>query len=87
MAIFMLETDAVSSGATSLTSIASQITSIGSAVSGYDTTCEDFDFGSAKAAIASNIEACATKVTNTSNILNDVVTSHTTLQNSLKFEK
>ena len=41
MAIFMLETDAVSSGATSLTSIASQITSIGSAVSGYDTTCED----------------------------------------------
>ena len=63
MAIFMLETDAVSSGATSLTSIASQITSIGSAVSGYDTTCEDFDFGSAKAAIASNIEAMPASLT------------------------
>ncbi|MBP5678782.1 MAG: C40 family peptidase [Bacilli bacterium] len=86
MSIFMIETDAVTAGASSLDALASKVSSISSSVSGYDTSCEDFDFASPKAVIASNIEACVTKIKNTSNVLNTVVSSHTALQNSLKFQ-
>ena len=86
MATFLLETDTVSSAASTLSSLASQITSLASSVNGYDTSNEDgFDFASAKSVIAGNIEACSTKVSNTSAVLNSVVSSHTSLQGSLKF--
>lgn len=85
MALFMLDTDTVSSAKSSMDSIASQINSIASSVSGYDTSCEDFDFGSAKSVIASNIEAFGIKVQNTGTVMDNVVSSHTALQGSLKF--
>lgn len=86
MAIFKLETGAVSSAAGQMQSIASQITSLSSTVNGYDTSCEDgFDFASVKSLIAQNIEACSTKVQNAAKVLENVVSAHTELQNSLKF--
>ncbi len=87
MATFMLETSSLESAASSLDQVSSNISTLSSSVSGYDTSCEDgFDFSSAKSKIAANLEACSTKVKNTSNILNTVVGSHTQLQNSLKVD-
>ena len=85
MSVFMLDTDSVTAVASTLDSLASQINSLSSSVSSYDTSCDEFNFSGAKSVIAANIEACATKVSNTSSALNSVVSSHTTLQNGLKF--
>lgn len=87
MSVFMLETEAVSSAASSINSLANEVSNLSSSVSGYDTACEDgFDFAGAKSVIASNLEACATKIQNTSKLMENVVNSHTQLQNSLVFE-
>ncbi len=86
MAIFILETDAVTSAGSTISSLASQMESIASSISGYDTTCEDgFDFAGAKDAIAKNAEALTIKFQNSQNILDSVVSSHTELQSSLQF--
>ena len=86
MSLFSLETSALDSASSSVQSLASQVRSISSNVSGYDTSCEDgFNFDSAKSVIASNIEACAVKMENTANLLETVSSSHTNLQNSMKF--
>lgn len=86
MALFSLETGAVSSSASSISTLSSQVSQLSDSVSGYDTSCEDdFDFSSAKSVISNNLKACSTKLKNTSAILNCVVESHTKLQNSAKF--
>lgn len=86
MSLFMIETSAVDSGASNVGKLASQVTSLSSSVSGYDVSCNgEFDFESVKNTIVSNLEACVTKISNTSTILNAVSESHTKLQNSLKF--
>ena len=85
MALFTLETDAVSSVGSSISSLASQISELSSTVNGYDTTAEDFDFGTPKSVIAGNIEACSIKVKNTASLIESVVSSHTALQSSLKY--
>ncbi len=87
MSIFMLETESASSGASQINSVGTQVSSLGSTVGGYDISCEDgFDFATARGVLANNIEACATKMQNTSKIIESVVSSHTELQNSLKFD-
>ena len=90
MAVFMLETDSVTSAATSIDSLATQVNELASSVSGYDTSCDDGDlssaFSSAKSVISGNLDACSIKIKNTSAVLNSVVSSHTALQNSLKFQ-
>ena len=85
MAAFLLETGAVESASSTLTSLASQVASIASSVSGYDTACEDFNFAGAKASIAANIQALQEKIKNAATIVETVVAQHTQLQNSLTF--
>lgn len=86
MSIFMLETDALASASSTISSLVSQVENLASNVSGYDTSCEDgFNFDSARSVIAQNIEACATKMQNTTIVLDTVSDSHTQLQNSMKF--
>ena len=88
MSVFMIETGNVDSASSSIGKVASQVSDLSSSVSGYDTSCEDgFDFASAKNVIASNIEACVTKVKNTASILNTVSQTHTQLQSSLKYKE
>lgn len=86
MSLFLLDTDTVNGVKSNLDSLASQINSITSSVSGYDTACDEFDFAGAKSVIASNIEAASIKVRNTSTIIENVINSHTELQNKLKFQ-
>ena len=87
MSLFMIETETASSGASQINSVGTQVSNLGSTVGGYDISCEDgFDFGTARGVLANNIEACATKMQNTSKIIESVVSSHTELQNSLKFD-
>ena len=84
MSVFMLECESVSEVGSSLSSLVSKISEISSSVNGYDTSCEDgFDFASAKSSIAANIEACASKVQNTAQLLENVVSSHSSLQASI----
>ena len=85
MAVFMIETDAVLSSKSSVESMASQVMNLASTVNGYDTSCEEFDFSSPKGVIARNIEAAAVKFQNVGKIMDSVVSSHTELQNKLKF--
>ena len=86
MSIFMLETDALASASSTISSLVSQVENLASNVSGYDTSCEDgFNFDSARSVIAQNIEACATKMQNTVTVLDTVSDSHTQLQNGMKF--
>ena len=80
---FVLDCDPVSQVSDSLTTIAGEVSRIHSTLNGFDTSCEDFDFSSAKAAIASNLDACVTKVQNTSKVIEKVVSTHTSLQNRL----
>ena len=88
MSVFMIETGNVDSASSAVGKVASQVSDLSSSVSGYDTSCEDgFDFASAKNVIASNIEACVTKVKNTASILNTVSQTHTQLQSSLKYKE
>lgn len=87
MAVFMLETDALTSASSAISSLASQVNDVSSLINGYDTSCEDgFDFAGAKSVLASNVEACSTKITNTASILENVVSAHTELQSSMKFD-
>ena len=88
MAVFMLYTDEVSNVASSITSLSNDLTNLASTVNGYDVSgAEEFDFATPRSVIASNIEACATKVANTSTVMNEVVNTHTALQNKLVFDK
>ena len=86
MAIFMLETDSATSTSQQLTSLSSQLDSVAGNVEGYDTSADGFDFASAKSVLAASIKACSTKMKNTSNYIESVVSSHTTFQNNVKFE-
>ena len=87
MAVFMLETEALTSASSAISSLASQVNDVSSSINGYDTSCEDgFDFAGAKSVLASNVEACSTKITNTAAILENVVSAHTELQSSMKFD-
>lgn len=88
MALFVLDTESVSSSSDSLNTVSSEISSLSSSVSGYDVNCEEnFNFSGAKQVISQNIEACANKVSNTSKLLETVVTAHNNLQSQLKFDK
>ena len=88
MAIFMIGTESVSSTGDSIKTISSELSSISSNVSGYDVNCEDnFNFSEAKQVIAHNIEACSTKMSNTSKLIETVVSSHNNLQSQLKFNE
>ena len=85
MALFTLDTDSVSAAGSTINSLASQVSELSSTVSGYDTSAEDFDFASPKSVIAANIDACSIKVKNTASLIENVVSSHTALQSSLKY--
>ncbi|MBR3210563.1 MAG: hypothetical protein IKF71_01340 [Bacilli bacterium] len=86
MSTFILDTESVSATKSTLDNLASRVDNIASEVNGYDTSCSEFDFSTPKRVIANNIEACGTKIKNTSSYINTVVSSHTTLQNNMKFE-
>ena len=84
MSVFMLDCDPVTSGANTINSLANQISNAIDSISSYDTNCEDgFDFSSVKTQILTNVEACTTKFKNTSIYIENVVSSHTSLQKSL----
>ena len=68
MSVFILETDAVTSAADSLSSIESSLENLSSTVNSYDTSQssgDSFDFDGAKSVIAENIKAASIKVQNT----------------------
>lgn len=86
MSSFLLETNSADSSASSIKGIASQVEQIASTVGGFDVSDESgagFPFGEARNAIASNLEAAAIKLQNSSTVLESVSHSHTQLQNQL----
>lgn len=87
MAVFMLDTDAVTSGISNLESLFARLQDVEDSVNGYDTACSDgFDFATAKNSICTNIRTCYEKVKATYDLIDNVVSSHVSLQSSLKFE-
>ncbi len=88
MSVFILETEAVSSAADGLSSIASKLENVSDTINGYDTSQsggDNFDFDGAKAVIAANVKAASVKVKNTQTLMTSVVESHTQLQSALKY--
>lgn len=87
MSLFMIDTGAVSASMSSIESLVSKFENLSSKLDGLDVSCDDdFDFAGAKAAIAANISACSTKISNVSKTIENVVNAHTSLQGSLKFD-
>lgn len=85
---FMIETDAVTNVAQSLSPLVSELSDLSNSVSGYDVANADgFDFEGPKGIIAATIATCSTKVSNTVSVLNTVVSEHDSVQNSTKFEE
>lgn len=84
--MFMLDSGTLSASVGSIEALASQFESISSQLEGMDVSNDDeFDFGSAKAVISANIAACGTKISNVSTVINNVISAHSSLQSSLKF--
>ena len=84
---FLLDTDSVSSAADGIGTISSGISDVASKVSGYAVEDTDgFNFSGAKRQLASCINTCAERVKNTGAIMNNVISTHTELQNSLTLE-
>ena len=86
MTMFMIETDSATNTATQVNSLAEQLDNIASNVEGYSTDASEFDFSGPKGVLASSIKACATKMKNTSNFIESVVSSHQSFQEGVKFE-
>jgi len=87
MTVFTLETDVVTSGATNVATCGTNTGNLGGTVSGYDSSAEDgFDFASAISTISANVKTSSEKMKKTSENMEKVVSDHTSLQNSLKFE-
>ena len=89
MSIFMLETESANSAASSIDGLTKTMNQLASDVSGYDTSSEDAEitaaFDAAKSTIANNLDACVIKIANTSSYINTAVSSHTSLQENMKF--
>ena len=84
---FLLETDSVSSSANEIGNIATSVADIAHKVSGYAVEDTDgFNFSGAKRQLASCINTCAERVKNTGAIMNNGISIHTELQNSLTLE-
>lgn len=82
MAVFILNTDEVNSISNTIDNLAAELSSLANQFSSYDTSCDEFDFTSAKQTIASNIDACHQKVKNTALFMKETVSAHTALQTS-----
>ena len=83
MALFVLDTDLVSSSEESMKKMFNQLSELSGSVSSFEVDLDEgdnFDFSGAKSVIANNIDACATRVNNTASYMDVVVTAHTNLQ-------
>lgn len=84
---FVLDCENVSQIGDSILNIESQMTEMQSVVTSYDVSDnEGFNFVGAISTIAINIKSAAQKMRNTSKLFNQVIETHSTLQNSMKFE-
>ena len=82
MSIFKLDTESVTSAASSIRDISSDVSSLGDTVSGFNVQDPGFGFATVAGIISQNLEACSIKMDNTANIMEAVVDSHTQLQNT-----
>lgn len=86
MSKFVLDCDVVSSNMGNISNVGTQMGELVSTITGYDVSdCEDFNFAGAIASIASNVESLTNKIMNTVKLLNTVVETHTSVQNSNVF--
>ncbi len=88
MSKFAIDTDKVKTVANDMNILSSRSSTIVNSISSYDTTNEDgFDFNGAKGAIENNVEGMKIKVNNTSVLLEAVVGTHSSLQDSVSNNK
>jgi len=85
METLFLVTDSLENTSSSLKALESKVSDLASRIEGYDTICDDFDFGAAKSVLTNNMSACATKIMNTAYVIQNVSESHTKLQKTLKY--
>lgn len=86
MSKFTLDTNALAYLENSFINLKSQMSELSSEISSYDVSeASEFNFSSAINAISSNIEEAGDKFNNTAKLLNNVIETHTNVQNSLKF--
>lgn len=84
MSSFSIDTDKVSEVANDISHLSSTSSSIVNSVEDYNITNEDgFDFSGAKSAIENNVDGMKTKVNNTYILLDAVVNTHSSLQDSV----
>lgn len=86
MTKFVLDTDVVSSKMDEILSLSNKMNDIASSVEGFNVDEDEFGFSSAFNAIKNNVEGAYLKIKKTSDIFNTVLETHSSLQNSLKYE-
>lgn len=84
MKTFILNCDVVTQKANEISNLSSSMRELSSKVKGYNTDNEEnFNFEEAKTVIFANIRAAAKKIENTAKLMNNVVSTHEALQQSL----
>ncbi len=86
MAVFKIDTDAVSTTNEGLNSIKSAIDEAATTIGGFSVDAQEFNFASARNAISEKAKQIAERVNKTVTSINNVVEGHTALQGSLKYE-
>lgn len=87
MAMFLLDTGAVSASMSSIESLVSKFENLASKMEGLDVSSDnEFNFAGAKSAIVSNLNACTIKVSNAAKVIENVISAHSSLQGKMKFE-
>lgn len=87
--LFLLDTDAVSSAANSVSKLAQTVANLQNSISSWDISGEDankFDFAGARKVIANNVGVVGQTIEVTAAAMNQVVSTHTQIQSSLAFD-
>lgn len=83
---FILDCDAVSGIKDEIHSLIGKVSDIESNVKSYDLSSTEFNLDEAKKSIISNINYIKEKIEKTSKVLENVILTHTEIQNSIRFE-
>ncbi len=81
--VFSMTTDTIDSVGANFGNLTNQVNPVLNSAKTYDITDEDFDFSQAKTAITTNLQNILEKVQITSDVIKQIVSTHTNIQDSL----
>lgn len=83
--MLVLDCDKLGTISSNITNLSSSINDQYDIISNFDVACDEFDFATAVNCICANLSKAHTKITNTSNVIDNILSSHTEIQSSYIF--